>query len=59
MTVIEGANRSARGATTAAYGIQAWPTAVLIDKQGNVVGRFHPEDIDIAEKLESMLGTKG
>ncbi len=58
MTVIEGADRSVRGATTAAYGIQAWPTAVLIDKQGKVVGGFHPENANFAEKLRSMLGTE-
>ncbi len=34
---IQGTQQTARGATTAAYGIQGWPTLVLIDKEGKVV----------------------
>lgn len=49
---IEGTERTARGATTAAYGIQSWPTVVLIDKQGKVVKQYyHQEDIQLLEKL--------
>jgi thiol-disulfide isomerase/thioredoxin len=33
---ITGTERLTRGATHAAYGIQGWPTTVLIDPQGNV-----------------------
>ena len=54
-TEIEGTDKTASGATTAAYGIQAWPTMVLIDKEGRVVGRFHPSNQDDIERLESML----
>lgn len=54
-TEIEGTDRTARGATTAAYGIQAWPTMVLIDKNGKVLGRFHPSNQNDIERLESML----
>jgi len=54
-TEIEGTDKTASGATTAAYGIQAWPTMVLIDKEGRVVGRFEPLEPDDIERLESML----
>jgi len=51
-TPIEGTERIARGATTAAYGIQRWPTVVLIDKQGKIVKEYnHHEDIQLLEKL--------
>ncbi len=62
-TKIEGTDRSASGATTAAYGIQAWPTMVLIDKDGIVVKQFHstPEDIELLERMlrpEAEAGAK-
>lgn len=51
-TPIEGTERTARGATTAAYGIQSWPTVVLIDKYGKLVKEYnHREDIQLLEKL--------
>jgi len=51
-TPIKGTERTARGATTAAYGIQSWPTVVLIDKYGKVVKEYnHYEDIQLLEKL--------
>ena len=34
---IQGTQKTAQGATSAAYGIQGWPTMVLIDKEGKVV----------------------
>jgi len=54
-TEIEGTDKTASGATTAAYGIQAWPTMVLIDKEGRVAGRFHPSNQDDMGRLASML----
>lgn len=40
-TPIEGSNGLvARGATTAAYGIQSFPTQILIGRDGNVIGRL-------------------
>jgi len=57
-TKIEGTERSARGATTAAYGIQGWPTSVLIDKNGNVVKKFHPSNPDTIEELQDLLGVQ-
>jgi thiol-disulfide isomerase/thioredoxin len=53
---IEGTDRKANGATTAAYGIQAWPTMVLIDKEGKVVGEFRESNDDDVKRLEGMLG---
>jgi thiol-disulfide isomerase/thioredoxin len=51
-TNIEDTRRSAQGATTAAYGIQAWPTMVLIDKQGKVVEEYNRGgDAEVLEKL--------
>jgi thiol-disulfide isomerase/thioredoxin len=50
---IEGTGKTASGATTAAYGIQAFPTMVLIDKKGNVVGDFYPGPNN--ELLERLL----
>jgi thiol-disulfide isomerase/thioredoxin len=45
---IAGTERSVKGATHAAYGIQSWPTTVLINPQGMVVGkRFDPRDPEL------------
>jgi len=38
---IEGAERPSEGATTAAYGIRSYPTTILIDREGNVVGEMN------------------
>jgi thiol-disulfide isomerase/thioredoxin len=51
---IEGTKLTCEGATTAAYGIQSWPTMVLIDKQGKVVGDFYPGGPN-NELLERLL----
>ncbi len=50
---IEGTKLTCEGTTTAAYGIQAWPTMVLIDKQGKVVSDFYPGPNN--EVLERLL----
>jgi thiol-disulfide isomerase/thioredoxin/protocatechuate 3,4-dioxygenase beta subunit len=51
-TKIEGSQQTARGATTAAYGINSFPTMVLIDKEGKIVTRYNPErDNKILGKL--------
>jgi beta-lactamase regulating signal transducer with metallopeptidase domain/thiol-disulfide isomerase/thioredoxin len=55
-TKIEGTDRSTRGATSAAYGIQAWPTSILIDRDGNVIKKFHPSNPDAIEELQYLLG---
>lgn len=55
-TKIHGTDRTARGSTTAAYGITSFPTTVLIDRDGEVIEEFHAPSLDdkIA-KLEKLL----
>jgi uncharacterized protein (TIGR03067 family) len=51
----EGDNRT-RGVTAEQYGILGYPTTILIDKEGKVVGKFHARDIkDASEKIEKLL----
>ena len=51
---IEGTTKSTEGATTAAYGVQLWPTMVLIDKKGKIAREFNIyEDIPVLEQLLS------
>lgn len=49
-----GIQGGARGATAARYGIMFFPSQVLIDRQGHVVGEFDPSDENIA-RLETLL----
>lgn len=56
-TRIPGTDQTAKGATTAAYGIQVFPTTVLIDKQGRVVGEFGPSGDQARSTLEEMLSS--
>ncbi len=49
-TRVEGRKGTARGATTAAYGINSFPTTVLIDREGNVVGRINVKESGALEK---------
>jgi peroxiredoxin len=53
----EGHSSEARGKAAAAYGIISYPTQLLIDRKGNVVGRFFPNETGIAE-LEKALSEK-
>lgn len=48
-------SRTARGATTAAYGIQAFPTTLLIGPDGAVLGEFDPADPRAAARIERLL----
>ncbi|HEY3393661.1 MAG TPA: redoxin domain-containing protein, partial [Lacipirellulaceae bacterium] len=57
-TPIEGTQRTARGATTAAYGINSFPTGVLIDRDGNVVDEFHPGSTEAVKLLARTLGVE-
>ena len=51
---IEGNSRSAKGINTAAYGIQKWPTIIIIDKQGKLIKEYNRKgDTEIIEKLLS------
>ncbi|MEM8783815.1 MAG: redoxin family protein [Planctomycetota bacterium] len=48
--------RAERGATTAFYGIDAWPTTLLINRDGVLVEEFHPGSEDAEAKLRRHLG---
>ncbi len=53
-TQIEGHVEKARGATTAAYGIDSFPTKVLIDRSGRVIGPMRKGN-DGLEMLKKAL----
>lgn len=48
-----------RVGTPSIYGILNYPTTILIDREGVIVGQFHAGDIDSATtKIEELLGIK-
>jgi uncharacterized protein (TIGR03067 family) len=54
----EGENRRPGGAPYQ-YGVQAYPTCILIDREGKVVGQFHARDIKAASaEVEKLLAGK-
>ncbi len=55
LTPVPGDELSTSGATTAAYGIRAFPTSVLIDKQGNVAGKVGVSGDAVREQIEGAL----
>ena len=52
-----GNDQLARSAAAAEWGIKAYPTHILIDRRGNVVGKFWPTDEGI-KLLEEKLAEK-
>jgi thiol-disulfide isomerase/thioredoxin len=48
----------ARASISAQYGVMLYPTTILIDRQGNVVGRFAPQQQNDIDQLEKLLGEK-
>jgi uncharacterized protein (TIGR03067 family) len=47
------------GGTIARYGVNSFPTTVLIDPDGKVVGKFHARDIkDASAEIEKLLAGK-
>lgn len=48
---------SAMSEVAASYGIQHYPTQVLIDQNGNVIGRFNINNPSDMKRLENMLKT--
>lgn len=46
---------SGRGATTRLYGINSFPTSILIDREGKVVGQFHAGSERSIAKLRELL----
>src|SRR5437763_11971430 len=45
----------ARGATTAAYGVEAFPTTLLIGRDAKLIGDFNPWADDAAARIEKLL----
>ena len=57
LTPIPGAaDRKAKGATTAAYGIDSFPTRILIDKPGHVVADFDRGGKEGEKQIQIALG---
>jgi thiol-disulfide isomerase/thioredoxin len=54
---ISGTERSVKGSTHAAYGIQHWPTTVLIDPNGIVLGERDAHSPELRKFLEEKLNT--
>jgi thiol-disulfide isomerase/thioredoxin len=53
---IENTDIKVHGATTASYGIMSWPTTLIIDRQGRVVGPIAVHDLESArQRLEELL----
>ncbi|HEV7226724.1 MAG TPA: hypothetical protein VGN42_28710, partial [Pirellulales bacterium] len=48
----------ARCRLSAEYGVLSYPTLVLIDKQGNIAGKFYPEQEESVKRLEKLLSEK-
>ncbi len=55
MSPIEGTDLKTRGLSTAAYGVRSFPTTVLIDRSGTVVGRLNAESTGGVARLERLL----
>jgi hypothetical protein len=48
-----------RGRVAAQYGVLSYPTTVLIDREGMIVGKFHARDIKTATaEVEKLLAGK-
>jgi thiol-disulfide isomerase/thioredoxin len=56
---ISGTERSVKGATHAAYGVQHWPTTVLIDPNGVVLGERDAHSPELRKFLEEKLNPVG
>jgi thiol-disulfide isomerase/thioredoxin len=55
-TRIKYSSATARGATTAAYGIHSFPTTVVIARDGRVVGGISVRAPDIRSQIQKLLG---
>ena len=43
------------GATTAEYGITRYPTTLLVDRAGTLVGEADPRDPDLRDRIQRLL----
>lgn len=51
-----GGENAPRGDLALRYGVQGYPSTILIDREGNVVGKFHARDLKSAtNQLEALL----
>jgi thiol-disulfide isomerase/thioredoxin len=56
-TAIEGTEAEANAQTIADYGINSFPTTLLINKQGNLVTRLNHSDLeDTKKRIDKLLG---
>lgn len=46
-----------RGATHEAYGVDQWPTTIVIDREGNIAGKFSPWG-PLQKELPRLLGDR-
>lgn len=54
--IASGDDEPMRGGAAAQYGILSYPTTILIDREGKVVGKFHARDIKKASaEVEKLL----
>ena len=54
---VDGKEIRVQGQAIADYGITAFPTALLIDRQGNLVGELAPANFEGTKKrIDSLLG---
>ena len=54
-TRIKFSSATADGATSAAYGIEKWPTLIAIGRDGRVLGRM-PGSPDLRSQVQKLLG---
>lgn len=54
-TQIQGTNYTTPGATTAAYGVQNFPTKILINKDGKLLGQFFTDTDDDEQQIKRLL----
>ena len=60
--LISGKQTATAGSTTyrapvsAQYGVTGYPTTILIDREGKVVGQFDPQDAKQVAEVEKLLG---
>jgi thiol-disulfide isomerase/thioredoxin/protocatechuate 3,4-dioxygenase beta subunit len=56
-TAVEGTEAKANGQTIADYGINSFPTTLLINQQGNLVTRLNHSDLeDTKKRIDKLLG---
>ena len=50
---IEGSTHTTRGATHAAFGVQGWPTTLLIDREGRLLDKVSVQELE--SRLNGLL----